>query len=248
MIEDYNRYEMARREKLTVVCGLAVMMAFAGYIFYGTLLFCLLLPFVYKPGMKAYCGFRVRRRKNQLLIQFRDLLFSLSASFAAGRHMEEAMEEARENLEELYGSRGLMAGELEHMLRSIQETGEGEVELWQSFARRSGLEDAADFTQVFSACRETGGNLIQAVNKAASVIGEKIAVEMEIRTIVSQKKLEGRIITAMPAIIVVFLQAVSPDYLEVMYVTFGGRILMSLALFAMAGAYVMIERITDIEV
>ena len=52
----------------------------------------------------------------------------------------------------------------------------------------------------------------------------------------------------MPAIIVVFLQAVSPDYLEVMYVTFGGRILMSLALFAMAGAYVMIERITDIEV
>lgn len=162
--------------------------------------------------------------------------------------MEEAMEEARENLGELYGSRGLMAGELEHMLRSIQETGEGEVELWQSFARRSGLEDAADFTQVFSACRETGGNLIQAVNKAASVIGEKIAVEMEIRTIVSQKKLEGRIITAMPAIIVVFLQAVSPDYLEVMYVTFGGRILMSLALFAMAGAYVMIERITDIEV
>lgn len=139
MIEDYNRYEMARREKLTVLCGLAVMMAFAGYIFYGTLLFCL-LPFAYKPGMKAYCGFRVRRRKNQLLIQFRDLLFSLSASFAAGRHMEEAMEEARENLGELYGSRGLMAGELEHMLRSIQETGEGEVELWQSFAgtQRSG--------------------------------------------------------------------------------------------------------------
>ena len=130
----------------------------------------------------------------------------------------------------------------------MRQTGETDIGVWEAFAAKSGLEDAADFTQVFRACRETGGNMIRAVNKAASVIGEKISVETEIKTMISQKKLEGRIITAMPVGIVIFLQAVSPDYLSVMYCTFAGRILMSAALLTVAGAYVLIERITSIEV
>lgn len=248
MISDYRCYEMSKREKLLVFCGFLAAMAAAGYIFYGTFLFSLLTPLFLKKAQKMYCGFRVEMRKKQLLMQFRDLLFSLSASFAAGRHMAEAMEEAAENLQEIYSRQCCMKEELEYMLRRMKETGETDIALWEDFASRSSLEDAADFTQVFSACRETGGNLTQAVNKAALVIGEKITVEMEIRTIVSQKKLEGRIITAMPTVIVVFLQAVSPDYLSVMYTTLAGRILMTLALAATIGAYVLIERITAIEV
>ena len=52
----------------------------------------------------------------------------------------------------------------------------------------------------------------------------------------------------MPVVIILFLQMMSPDYLEVMYTTAAGRILMSLALGAIVFAYWMIERITDIEV
>ena len=65
---------------------------------------------------------------------------------------------------------------------------------------------------------------------------------------ISQKKLEGRLITAMPIFIVLFLQLTSPDYLAVMYESLAGKILMSLALLATVLAYVMIERITAIEV
>ena len=63
-----------------------------------------------------------------------------------------------------------------------------------------------------------------------------------------QKKYEGRIITIMPVAIILFLQIMSPDYLQVMYSTAAGRILMSLALAAIVIAYFMIERITSIEV
>ncbi|MFQ7736477.1 MAG: type II secretion system F family protein, partial [Emergencia timonensis] len=65
---------------------------------------------------------------------------------------------------------------------------------------------------------------------------------------VMQKKYEGRIITIMPVAIILFLQIMSPDYLQVMYSTAAGRILMSLALAAIVIAYFMIERITSIEV
>ena len=248
MIADYNVYEPARKEKILMTIGLFLAMAMAGYIFYGTFLFALLTPCVYRRAAGAYCRYRAEKRKSRLLIQFRDFLFSLSSSFATGRHMEEAMEEGILNLKEVYGEKCLLAEELTLMLRRMRQTGETDIGVWEAFAAKSGLEDAADFTQVFRACRETGGNMIRAVNKAASVIGEKISVETEIKTMISQKKLEGRIITAMPVGIVIFLQAVSPDYLSVMYCTFAGRILMSAALLTVAGAYVLIERITSIEV
>lgn len=90
--------------------------------------------------------------------------------------------------------------------------------------------------------------MVAAVNKAAAVIGEKIGVEQEIRTMVSQKKLEGRIITAMPLLVILFLQTASPEYLSVMYTTLAGRILMSVAVAAIVGAGIMIERITRIDI
>ena len=191
-VSDYDIYQPDRKEKMAAGAGFALLCSFCGYIFYGTLLWGLMFPFLYPKMLYVYCRFRAERRKRELLGQFRDLLFSLSASFSTGRHMEEAMEEAL--------------------------------------------------------VRETGGDLVFAVNKAAAVIGDKIAVEGEIKTMISQKKLEGRLITAMPVFIVLFLQMTSPDYLAVMYGTFAGRILMTLALSATVLAYVMIERITAIEV
>ena len=248
MIYDYKIYQATSREKVAVALGFAFAWIFCGYIFYGTLLWGILFPFFYPKLLSVYCGYQAARRKKQLLGQFRDLLFSLSSSFAAGRHMEEAIEEAVSNLSEIYGEQALIGCELLYMLRKMKETGATDISVWEDFASRSGISDIEDFTQVFRAVRETGGNLVLAVNRAAAVIGDKIAIETEIKTMISQKKLEGRLITAMPIFIVLFLQLTSPDYLAVMYESLAGKILMSLALLATVLAYVMIERITAIEV
>ena len=248
MIYDYKIYQATSREKVAVALGFAFAWIFCGYIFYGTLLWGILFPFFYPKLLSVYCGYQAARRKKQLLGQFRDLLFSLSSSFAAGRHMEEAIEEAVSNLSEIYGEQALIVCELLYMLRKMKETGATDISVWEDFASRSGISDIEDFTQVFRAVRETGGNLVLAVNRAAAVLGDKIAIETEIKTMISQKKLEGRLITAMPIFIVLFLQLTSPDYLAVMYESLAGKILMSLALLATVLAYVMIERITAIEV
>lgn len=75
-----------------------------------------------------------------------------------------------------------------------------------------------------------------------------MSIEKEIKTLVAQKKLEGKIITVMPLCVIIFLNIISPDYLQVLYSTFAGRIVMTLALAGMATAYLMTERLTDIEV
>lgn len=246
-MDDYRAYEMTPVEGLCFFAGLAGVLIVCGILFYGNLIMICLLPLLWKKSKELYCRYRAEKRRNQLLLQFRDFLYSLSGSFAAGRHMEEALEEAGRNLADIYGG-SMMEAEAAAMVCRIRETGQSELEAVEDFAARSGLPDAEDFAEVFGACRKTGGDMVAAVNKAAAVIGEKIGVEQEIRTMVSQKKLEGRIITAMPLLVIVFLQCASPDYLSMMYTTLAGRILMSGALCAMAGAGLMIERITQIDI
>lgn len=238
---------MTTAEKLCFICSLSGMLAVCGQMFYGNLMLVFLLPLIYKDGKRFYCDYRAERRRNQLLLQFRDFLYSLSGSFAAGRHMDEALEEAQRNLADIYGE-SMMETEIAAMCCGIRETGQSELAVIEAFAARSGLDDAEAFAEVFGSCRKTGGDMVAAAGKAAAVIGEKIGIEQEIRTMVSQKKLEGRIIMIMPLLVILFLQTASPDYLSVMYVTLAGRLLMTGALASCLCAAIMIERITRIDI
>lgn len=248
MIEDYSVYRLSMSERIVFSVLLILCSCGLGYIFYLSLLPCIAVLFVYKRAEKLYCGSLAVRRQNRLRMEFRDFLYSLSSSFASGRYMAEAMEEAQESLSEIYGKDSLLYRELGEMLKKMEETGETDICLWEDFARRSRQEDILNFTAVYRACRDSGGNLITAVNQSALIIGEKITIESEIRTMAVQKKFEGRMIALMPAIVILFLQVMSPDYLEVMYTTLAGRILMTVALCATGTACLIIERMTKIEV
>lgn len=140
-MDDYRTYEMKPGETLCFfVCLAGALLAF-GYLFYGNLFLAVLTPFIWKKSKSLYCGYRAEKRRNQLLLQFRDFLYSLSGSFAAGRHMEEALEEAGRNLADIYGD-SMMEREIHEMICRIRETGQSELEAVEAFAVRSGLPDA----------------------------------------------------------------------------------------------------------
>ena len=120
--------------------------------------------------------------------------------------------------------------------------------LWNDLAMRSGIEDIGDFAAVFEATRDAGGDLVKAVDRAAALIVDKINIENEMRTLFSQKKTEGRMVGAAPVVMIFFLRLTSPSYLNVMYETFMGRMLMTGALLAMIYAMHLTEKITQINV
>ena len=220
----------------------------AGMIFYRSMLGVAAAVPVYMATLRKYDQWMDEKKKKELRNQFRDMLYSFSASFSSGRHMAEAMEEAVESLKSIYSGGCMLSEKLEYMLRRIRDTGDSDICVWEEFAFQSGVSEIEEFTQVFRACRDTGGDLIKAADRAASVITDKINIENEIRTMAAQKKLEGKLITAMPVILIVFLGAVSPEYIMPLYETAAGRIIMTAVLAVMTAAYRMIERITSIEV
>lgn len=218
-----------------------------GQIFYANTLFsgiCGLVVFLLIDKYKEYL---MAKRIKILRNQFCDLLYSLSASIATGRQLSAALQEAYKDLGYIYLPNTPMMEELRYMTKSIAENRESEESLLAGFAQRSGVVDIRNFVDVYLSCRVTGGDMNQVISNASQILLEKMAIEREIKVMTSQKQFEGKIISAMPVLVIVFLNFVSPGYLANLYITLAGRIIMTVALIGIAIAYFLTEKITNIE-
>lgn len=245
---DYNTYELTGNQKVRVVLAAYIMIFFICMLFYHSLLLSAVCGtasvFLLDPCRK----YMARKRRALLVRQFKDLLYSLAASIATGRHMTEAMAEGAENLRMIYDENSPLVRELGYIVRCAGENRGNEETLLVDFAQRSGSEDIRNFVDVYLACRETGGDMGRVISGASEIIADKMAVEREIKALTSQKQYEGSIITAMPLAVVLFLNVFSPDYLESMYTTLEGRLIMTLALGGIILAFYMTRKLIRIEV
>lgn len=246
--EVYSVYEMNQNEKnrFLLFCGLGLMAVF--YLFYHSIVISLLSFCLAYPCLRPYRAYLAEKRRKELKEQFRDLLYSISASISTGRQMPEALKEADQNMRLIYREDSLIVLELAEMVKRLNEYRESEEEMLKDFANRACIEDISDFVDIYLTCRETGGDLIKVITKASDIIMDKITIEREIRTITAQKRFEAKILTAIPFLIILFLQLVSPDYLAPMYEDIKGRILMTMALAGIISAYGISMKLTRIEV
>jgi tight adherence protein B len=172
----------------------------------------------------------------------------MSASFATGRQMTEALIEARENLKLIYEDSAPIVAEVDLMVNRLTKGLEGERQVLFDFADRSACEDIAGFVDVYFTCLTTGGDRIKAVRRASDLIMDKIDIRNEIQALTAQKKFEAKILAALPPLIIGFLMLSSPDYLDSLYHTMVGHGIMTLSLAVMGVAFYWSTRITDIEV
>ena len=115
-------------------------------------------------------------------------------------------------------------------------------------ALASKLEDVIDYVTVYSICKTTGANLILALNRAASIIMDKITIEREIEELVIRKKKEGIVIFVMPTLVVLFLNMCAPDYIDPLYTTLQGRIVMTIVIVGNIAVYGIIQKIVRVEI
>ena len=186
------------------------------------------------------------KRMDRLNIQFKDLLYSLSSSVASGRQMDEALIEAVDELSVIYDEDDLIMKELRHMKISMLQNKESDKALLKDFAFRSKSEDINNFVQVYITCRNMGGNLEKIISHTTEILTDKMSIDREIRALMSQKKTEGRIISAMPFIMLMLLNIFSYTYIEPLYVTTPGRLVMSASLAATLYGMYLMEKISSI--
>jgi tight adherence protein B len=240
------------RPGIRVKAALAVLSAaasvLAGYLFFDFPYTVAASPAVYLAALHIYGSYAAEKRRRTILLQFKDALYSFSSSLSGGRHISEDVRDAIPYLSGIYGPDAYLVGELKNMSADMTAAGATEIEAFAGLAERTGIEDIYDFVSVLDGCRVSGGNAIEAVDRAASLITEKIDTENDIRLMSAQRKFEGRMIAFMPLLVILMLRMISPGYLDPLYDTAEGRVIMMISLAGIAAAEVASEKITDIRV
>lgn len=244
----YDRYMVEKREKQLLFAGTLVVGTSLSVLLYHNIFFSLVLLFFYIKIQEIYAEYMLARRKRALAEQFKDFLFILSTSIGAGRGMRDAIGEAIPGIVGIYGENAILSRELKNMHKRMSIGNEEDVTVLNDFAKRSASEDIVDFMIIYSTCKTTGASLVEALNKAASVIIDKMTIENEIRTMANRKKNESIILFVMPFIVVLFLNLFSPEYIAPLYESYIGRVIMTMVVAADIFIYSVMQKITNVEI
>lgn len=112
---DYRKYRACFEEKLACAAVGAGAAGMAAWLFYRSVWGMLLFPAAYLVCVKKYCALQKEKRKEQLLMEFKDAMQSASSALLAGYSIENAWRETEKELLELHGEKGLMAAEVRWM-------------------------------------------------------------------------------------------------------------------------------------
>lgn len=199
---DYAVYHMKKAD--VVIGGLAgaLLNGVVVHIFFDIIVLTIVsVPLGLFGGIFVYRNILLNKRKNRLLMQFRDMLESVSSSLGSGRNVKDAFTGAYEDMKNQYGEDADIVAELQIIRSGLYNNINIEV-LLQDFAKRSHDENIQNFADVFSVANRRGGNIRQIIYETKNVINDKIMIEQEIRTLISGKKNELNIMMVLPLIVV----------------------------------------------
>lgn len=244
---DYDEYVMSMQQKFLYALSAVAVIFLISFIFYRSLVVSMLLmpAALFYPRLKR--AELIRLQKKELNIQFKDMLYSLSSSLSAGKSIEMSFREVLRDIAVLYqDNEAFIVKEVEHIIRRLEMNGTVEAAL-SDFAVRSHVDDIRSFSEVFSICKRSGGNMVEVIKNSTGIINDKIEIYQEIETILSQRKFEQKMLNIIPVAMVLLLTLSSPDYMKPVFTTLMGRIAMSGAILLFAAAWFISKKITDIK-
>jgi tight adherence protein B len=245
-LTDYNMYGMPFLHKILYFLQAAVLIYALGYLFYRSHLFSALvsvLALMY-PRIKTYRI--IGKRKNELSQQFKDMLYCLSSSLSAGKPIEAAFKDTLRDLRIIYPDpKTPIINEVEIIVRKM-EMNETVEEAISDFAERSHNDDIRNFAHVFRICKRTGGNISEIMKNTSNIISDRIEISSELDIMLAQKKFEQKILGIIPAFMVLVISLFAKDYIEPVFTTLTGRLVMTISVFLWAAAWLISSKITDI--
>lgn len=245
---NYSVYYMKPMERLAYILLAAALLFALGWVFYRNVILSAILAL----GSFAYPAIRTKqiiaKRRQQLTLQFKDMLYSLSSAIGAGSSVERAMTATLEDMQRQYvGTDAYIVQELELIVSKL-EMNRNIEELFADLGERSGIEDICTFANIFEISKRTGGNLIQIIRQTSTVITEKIETKTEIDTILAEKKMEQKVLTVMPIGLVYLLTVTTSGFMDPIFKTIEGRGIATLALGIILVGYFWGKKLTNIEV
>lgn len=218
-----------RKENLldwVIAFALTGILAFVFYrSVFGMIAGIFLIPFFLKTRRAE----RKKREDEELLNAFRSAMRSVSGALLAGYALEGAWAEAEKELRNLYGEEAEITRAFSSMNYRIRMN-EPLEKLFLAYAYHTGIEDICNFAEIFQYAKRSGGNVAEIIRSTIQQMREKAEIMEDIKTAVTAKKLEQRMMLLLMPGILLFITLTSPEYVTTLYQTPLGIVIMTACL------------------
>ena len=244
---DYGEYRFRPKEWLLYISEGILLIGVVGYFFYRSWIACLCLaPILFlflKEKKKDLAG----KRRQELGIEFKDMILAVSANQKAGYSIENAFRESYRDMEMLYGAEAVICLEMRYIITGLDNNVVLE-KLVYNLGQRSNLPDIIQFADVFYIAKRSGGNMTDILAKTAAVIEQKTETDKEIQVMISARKMEQKIMNMVPFLIIFYVSSTSRGFFDVLYHNVIGVMIMTVCLGFYMAACLLSRRIVEIEV
>lgn len=121
-------------------------------------------------------------------------------------------------------------------------------EVFEDFAKRSGLEEIRSFSNIIAISKRNGGKIVEVFTYTTNIISEKIKLKEDIEIINSSKIFEQKVMMIFPILIILYLSIASKDYFEIMYISFLGKLSMLIFFLLYILSNFLSKKILEIEI
>ncbi|MDE5933460.1 MAG: hypothetical protein K2H40_13415 [Lachnospiraceae bacterium] len=246
-VVDYDKYRLNGREWLLYLAEGMLLIGIFAYFFYRSVWACLLLLPALSAFLKQKKKELAKRRRQELNVQFKDAILSVSANQKAGYSVENAFKEAYRDMAMLYGEESPICRELYAIGRGLDNNVVLEKLLYD-LGCRSHVQDIMQFAEVFLIAKRNGGNMTEILSETASTIEQKTAVDKEIEVLLSSRKMEQKIMNVVPFFIIFYINLTSKGFFDVLYHNPAGILIMTICLAVYLAAFTISGKIVEIEV
>lgn len=198
----------------------------------------LLLPIL---GPKLIVNFIRKRRLEKFRYQFPDALVMISSSMRAGASLSVSLE----NL--VRESKPPLNQEFALMLRN-QRLGVSFDDALVKMEERIPLQEFSLFSAGTRISREVGGNLADMLDALADTMFKTMQTEGKIRSLTSQGKMQGVVMSGLPLLMMFALNILEPVAMHPLFHSLLGWAVLALIAVMEFMGYMFIRKITDIDV
>lgn len=194
---------------------------------------------------KSYINSLVSKEEKNSKSDFKDVLYYMSASVAAGRQMPQAIEDAAKQ-GDILNPNSIIPKKLSAISNSYQYSNASLIEELNNFAMEMELDEIKLFTDSFEICQSNGGDIENLCLKSSMMIIKSLDYQMEVETILAEKKLDMIILLLMPVVLLFLLNISCSTYLSILYTCKQGRIIMTISLLLMIVAIIWSLKIMNL--
>jgi tight adherence protein B len=189
----------------------------------------------------AWLWYNRRARLNRFEAQFPEAVDLLARSLRAGHSLADGI--------------GMIGTELNAPIRDEfrqcyeqQNLGISLEEAMEQVAQRVPNVDLRFFVTVMVMQRETGGDLVELLEKISRLIRERFQLRGQVKALTGEGRLSGIVLLALPVLLTIYMYFSNPDYLMLLFRDPAGQQMVAGAVIAQFLGAVVIKKIVDIRV